>query len=97
MKGYGYICAVDEVGMGCLAGPVVVCAVGITNTFYNKNHHKLKWLRESKLLQPKQREVFTKELLAERDLVYAISLCTSKKIDEINVYQAARGGQGGPP
>jgi len=90
MKGYGYICAVDEVGMGCLAGPVVVCAVGITNTFYKKHHHKLKWLRESKLLQPKQREVFTKELLAERDLVYAISLCTSKKIDEINVYQAAR-------
>ncbi len=89
-SGYGYICAVDEVGIGCLAGPVVVCAVGITNTFYKKHHKKLHWLRESKLLLPHQREIFSKELLAEKDLVYAISLCSPKKIDEINIYQAAR-------
>lgn len=89
-SGYGYICAVDEVGMGCLAGPVVVCAVGITNQFYKKHHKKLAWLRESKLLLPHQREQFAKELVAEKGLAYALALCTSKKIDEINIYQAAR-------
>ncbi|MBX4190300.1 ribonuclease HII [Candidatus Parcubacteria bacterium] len=88
--GYGYICAVDEVGMGCLAGPVVVCSVGMTNHFYTKAHKKLHWLRESKLLLPHQRDEFAKELLAEKDLVYSIALCDSKKIDEINIYQAAR-------
>lgn len=89
-SGYGYICAVDEVGVGCLAGPVVVAAVGITNQFYKKHHRKLVRLRESKLLLPHQRERFAKELMAERGLVYALALCTPKKIDEINIYQAAR-------
>lgn len=91
-SGYGYICAVDEVGMGCLAGPVVVCAVGITNHFYNKHHKKLIRLRESKLLLPHQREKFATELLKEKDLVYAISTISPKIIDKINIYQAARLG-----
>ncbi len=91
-SGYGYICAVDEVGMGCLAGPVVVCAVGMTNHFYNKHHKKLIKMRESKLLPSHQREKFAKELLKEKDLVYAISSVSPKVIDKINIYQAARLG-----
>jgi len=91
-SGYGYICAVDEVGMGCLAGPVVVCAVAMTNHFYNEHHKKLHWLRESKLLLPHQREKFAAELLKEKDLVYAISSVSPKMIDKINIYQAARLG-----
>ena len=91
-SGYWYIIGVDEVGMGCLAGPVVVCAVGMTNHFYNKHHKKLRWLRESKLLLPHQREKFASELLKEKDLVYAISSVSPKTIDKINIYQAARLG-----
>lgn len=89
-NGYQLICAVDEVGMGCLAGPVVVCAVGFTNHFYNKVHRKLFRLRDSKLLQPKHREKFAKELMKERDLVYALAYAQPKTIDELNIYQAAR-------
>ena len=66
-SGYRLIYAVDEVGMGCLAGPVVVCAVAITNAFYNKHHKKLHWLRDSKMLQAKDREKFSAELLKEKD------------------------------
>lgn len=91
-SGYRYVFGVDEVGMGCLAGPVVVCAVAMTNHFYNKHHQKLRWLRESKLLLPHQRERFSEELLKEKDLVYAISSVSSKMIDKINIYQAARLG-----
>lgn len=75
--------------MGCLAGPVVVCAVGITNAFYNKHHKKLRWLRESKLLSAHQREKFAKELLTE-NLVYALSYAYPKTIDKLNIYQASR-------
>ena len=67
-SGYGYVCAVDEVGMGCLAGPVVVCAVGMTNHFYNKVHKKLAGVRDSKLLSAQQREKFSQELIREKDL-----------------------------
>jgi ribonuclease HII len=89
-NGYLLVCGVDEVGMGCLAGPVVVCAVAVTNHFYSKHHKKLKWLRESKLLQPNQREKFSEELLKEKDLVYAISSASPQTIDKINIYQASR-------
>ncbi len=78
--------------MGCLAGPVVVCAVAVTNHFYNKNHVKFRWLRESKLLSASQREKFSAELLKEKDLVYAISTISTKIIDKINIYNAARLG-----
>jgi len=89
-NGYGYIYAVDEVGMGCLAGPVVVCAVGITNHFYKKHHKKLRWLRDSKLLQASCREKFAGELMKEKDLVYALAHAYPKTIDKLNIYGAAR-------
>jgi ribonuclease HII len=89
-SGYRLIYAVDEVGMGCLAGPVVVCAVAMTNAFYNKAHKKLKWLRESKLLLSKQREFYAGELLKEKDLVYALAYSYPKTIDKLNIYNAAR-------
>lgn len=89
-SGYSLIYAVDEVGMGCLAGPVVVCAVGFTNHFYNRAHKKLRRLRDSKLLQQKHREKFAAELMKERDLVYSIALSLPKTIDKLNIYGAAR-------
>ncbi len=87
---YRLIYAVDEVGMGCLAGPVVVCAVAMTNQFYKKVHQKLRKVRDSKLLQAKQREIFSAELLKEKDLVYALALAQPKTIDKLNIYNAAR-------
>ena len=89
-SGYGYVCAVDEVGMGCLAGPVVVCAVGMTNHFYNKVHKKLAGVRDSKLLSAQQREKFSQELIREKDLVYAIAQCSPKTVDKLNIYRASR-------
>lgn len=89
-SGYRLIYAIDEVGMGCLAGPVVVCAVAITNAFYNKHHKKLQGVRDSKLLQAKQRELFSTELLKEKDLVYALAYAHPKTIDRLNIYQASR-------
>ena len=89
-SGYQLVYAVDEVGMGCLAGPVVVCVVGFTNHFYNKINKKFFRLRDSKLLLPGQREKFAEKLMEDKDLVYALTYARPKTIDKLNVYGAAR-------
>ncbi len=89
-EGYRSVIGVDEVGMGCLAGPVVVCAVLFGRKFFKKTHKKLHWLRDSKLLLPHQREKFVSELLKEKELKFQTTRCLPKTIDKINIYQAAR-------
>ncbi|MEK7203648.1 MAG: ribonuclease HII [Patescibacteria group bacterium] len=89
-RGYRKIIAVDEVGMGSLAGPVVVCAVWFNKKFFRKKHKNLHWLRDSKLLASHQRENFVRELLKKKNFKYEIGYCFPKTIDRINIYQAAR-------
>jgi len=88
--GYRSVIGIDEVGMGCLAGPVVVCAVLFGKKFFKKTHKKLHWLRDSKLLSPHQREKFVSELLKEKGLKFQTARCLPKTIDKINIYRAAR-------
>ena len=95
-SGYDQVIGIDEVGMGCLAGPVVVCAVAFNKKFFQlKDGHsrvnkKLQGVRDSKLLLPHQREKFAIELLKEKSLRFKIAYCFPKTIDKINIYQAAR-------
>ncbi len=89
-QGYHTVIGVDEVGMGSLAGPVVVCAIVFTRPFYQKTHRKLHWLRDSKLLLPEQREFFFDQLMQEKDIKFQVSFCYPKTIDSLNIYQAAR-------
>ncbi len=89
-EGYKKIIAIDEVGMGSLAGPVVVCAVSFDKKFFEKRHKKLHWLRDSKLLSPPQRKKFVGELFKIRNLKFKICYCFPKTIDRMNIYQAAR-------
>ena len=88
-EGYDQVVGVDEVGMGCLAGPVVVCAVSLTAKFYKKDHVGLRLLRDSKLLSPKLRENYF-ENMRKAGVEYQVSFCYPKTIDKINIYQAAR-------
>src|SRR3989344_1511542 len=89
-QGYKKIIAVDEVGMGSLAGPVVVCAASFNKKFFRKKHKNLHWLRDSKLLSSRQRESFVRELLKEKNFKHQIGYCFPKTIDRVNIYQAAR-------
>lgn len=89
-KGYDHVIGVDEVGMGCLAGPVVVCAAAFTPAFYEQTHKKLSKLRDSKLLSEQQRESYARELLKAPGLRFEISFCRVPTIDRMNIYQAAR-------
>jgi len=89
--GYRYIYAVDEVGIGCLAGPVVVCAVSFAPEFYKTIHKDLSQLRDSKLLQPQKRKDLVAKLLKKKHFKCQLAYCYLKTIDRLNIYQAARG------
>ena len=89
-SGYRYVVGVDEVGMGCLAGPVFVSAVIVDKKFFSKRHKALRWLRDSKLLSRGQREKFFEAIKNEEEIYYEIAFCKPKTIDKLNIYQAAR-------
>lgn len=72
----------DEVGRGCLAGPVVAAAVILSKDFT----HPL--LNDSKQLTRARRELLTKEI-KEVALDYAIAEVDNRKIDDINILNAS--------
>ncbi len=82
-QGYLHVCGVDEVGMGCLAGPVVAAAV-ILNPL-NIPHG----IRDSKELSAKKREALDTEIRTHA-LAFAIAHSTVDEIDSINILQASR-------
>jgi ribonuclease HII len=78
------ICGVDEVGRGCLAGPVVAAAVVLP-----KNHKRIKNVRDSKTLNEKQRrEIF--DLIIESALDFGVGLVPAGEIDLIGIHVASR-------
>lgn len=75
-----FVCGIDEVGRGCLAGPVVACAAIL------KQPHTSYELKDSKLLSAAKREqAFT---WLTKNCWYAIALVPNRDIDEHNIYQA---------
>ena len=72
----------DEVGRGCLAGPVVAAAVILPKYF------KHNFLTDSKKLSRSQRELLKIEI-ENVALAYGIGEVSPKEIDEINVLNAS--------
>ena len=79
--GYSYICGIDEVGRGPLAGPVVACAVILP-----KDHHIL-YLNDSKQLSAEKREQLY-DVILEHAVAVGIGIVSPQRIDEINILQA---------
>lgn len=77
----GYLCGIDEVGRGPLAGPVVACAVILPH-----DHHIL-YLNDSKKLTAHKREELYDVILREAVAV-GIGMAGPARIDEINILQA---------
>lgn len=72
----------DEVGRGCLAGPVVAAAVILPNDY----KHPI--LTDSKQLSRRQRECLKKDI--ERDaLAWAVAEVSHEDIDRINILKAS--------
>lgn len=78
---YSYICGIDEVGRGPLAGPVVAGAVILPKDC------SLLYLNDSKKLSEKKREELYAEIM-ETAVAVGIGYNTPARIDEINILQA---------
>lgn len=77
----GYICGIDEVGRGPLAGPVVAGAVILPKDC------RLLYLNDSKQLSAKKREELYPQIMEEAVSV-GIGFVGPERIDEINILQA---------
>lgn len=82
-KGYGhqYICGIDEVGRGPLAGPVVAAAVILPQ------NERILELNDSKQLSKKKREELY-DIILDNAVAYGIGVVSEQTIDEINILQA---------
>lgn len=80
-KDYTYICGIDEVGRGPLAGPVTAGAVILPKDC------KIMYLNDSKQLSHKMRELLYDEIM-EKAVATGIGMVSPARIDEINILQA---------
>ena len=72
----------DEVGRGCIAGPVVAAAVIMPPDYKNNN------IMDSKKLSPKKREFVEKEII-KNARSWAIASVSNNTIDKINILNAS--------
>lgn len=77
----GYVCGIDEVGRGPLAGPVVAGAVILPKDC------QILYLNDSKQLSAKKREELYDIIMAEAVSV-GLGFVGPERIDEINILQA---------
>lgn len=82
-KGCKYICGVDEVGRGPLAGPVVCAAVIMPLD------DLIEGVDDSKKLSAKKREILSENII-NKAVAYRICRVEPQIIDEINILQATR-------
>ena len=71
---------VDEVGRGCLAGPVFSAAVILNNTINTK------YIKDSKKIPFKERILLSEYI--KKNSVYAIGTASVEEIDKINILNA---------
>ena len=83
LRRYGFVCVagVDEVGRGCLAGPVMAGAVVL-----DPGRH-IAGLADSKLLTVQGRERLY-ETIVTRAMTWAVAAAEPSEIDAINIHQA---------
>ena len=84
-----YIIGVDEVGRGCLAGPVTVAALAVPQNFQFSSNNFQVGLRDSKKLSPKQREQWFEYIKQQPEVLFCIARVSPRIIDKINISAAA--------
>lgn len=82
-RGYLHIAGVDEVGRGCIAGPVVSAAVILPSG------EKIEGVNDSKKLSPKKRLELAGEI-KKRSQAWAVAYIFPPYLDSINILNATR-------
>jgi ribonuclease HII len=80
--GFCHVAGVDEVGRGCLAGPVVAAAVVL-----DPGRH-IPGVSDSKLVPAAEREELY-EAIVQQAVAWAVASADPREIDEINIHQAS--------
>lgn len=80
--GFAYIAGVDEVGRGCLAGPVVAGAV----ILHPARH--IAGLADSKVLRAQAREALAEEI-REKAVAWSLAVLDPPEIDRLNIHRAS--------
>jgi ribonuclease HII len=80
-RGYRCIAGVDEVGRGCLAGPVVAAAVVLPRDGIEER------LYDSKKIPPKKRE-YLYEVLISKAFGIGIGVIPQEEVDHLNILRA---------
>ena len=83
-EGFKFVAGVDEVGRGCLAGPVVAAAC-----ILDPSKQLPDGLNDSKQLTAKQRSEIAEQLKADA-LAFAVGQIEADEIDRINILQATK-------
>tara|TARA_B100000963_G_scaffold80709_1_gene68703 strand:+ start:4814 stop:5350 length:537 start_codon:yes stop_codon:yes gene_type:complete len=73
------IVGIDEVGRGCLAGPVIAAAVILKSPIHG--------LEDSKKLSPTKRKDLNEKII--ENSIFAIGSANNHEIDEMNILQAS--------
>ncbi len=82
-RGFSAIAGVDEVGRGCLFGPVFAAAVMLDPL------RAIRGLHDSKILGAEERATLAAQIKA-RCVAWAVGGADVFEIDQINIYQASR-------
>lgn len=82
--GFAFVAGVDEVGRGCLAGPVMAGAVVL-----DPRRH-IPGLADSKTLSASAREELHEKIVGQA-LSWAVEAVSAEEIDRINIHQATLG------
>ncbi len=83
-EGYRFVAGIDEVGRGCIAGPVVAaaCILDLSRPLPDG-------LNDSKKLTPEKRRTIAADL-RETSLAFAIGQVEPDEIDRINILEATK-------
>ena len=81
LKGYKYVCGVDEAGRGPLAGPVCAAAVILPEDIY------IEGLNDSKKLTEKKREALI-DVIKEKAIAWSVAFASVEEIEEVNILNA---------
>jgi ribonuclease HII len=84
-EGHSNVIGCDEVGRGCLAGPVVAAAVVLD---LNHGMKGLKEVRDSKLLTAEKREELSK-IIKKIAIAWSIGSVSQNIVDKINIHNAS--------
>ena len=81
LKGYKYVCGVDEAGRGPLAGPVCAAAVILPDETI------IEGLDDSKKLSEKKREILF-DIIKSKAIAYCVAFASVEEIEKFNILGA---------